>query len=67
MVGAEDRKGWRGMKDPTKKSQWVLRWCEDCKRSTHFWRVKETTFKCTECTKETDLPPADHDRDGLIE
>jgi ribosomal protein S27E len=57
------------MKDSTKKSQWVLRLCEDCQRTTHYWRFKEQeqTFKCMECGREEVLPPADHDRDGLIE
>jgi hypothetical protein len=55
------------MKDPTKKSQWVLRRCEECRRETHFWLVKDRTFRCTECEKETELPPSDHDRDGLLE
>jgi hypothetical protein len=55
------------VKDPTKKSEWVLSWCTECRRQTSFWRVKADTFRCMECEGEKEMPRIDHDRDGMLE
>jgi hypothetical protein len=55
------------MKDPTKKSEWVLSWCVECKKNTSYWRVKEQTFRCMECGAGKEIREADHDRDGMLE
>jgi ribosomal protein S27E len=55
------------MKDPTKKSEFVIAWCAECRRQTSLWRVKDATFRCMECEKDQELPHIDHDRDGMLE
>ena len=54
------------MKDPTKKSEWVLSWCAECRLNASFWRVKEHTFRCMNCGTAKEILEADHDRDGLL-
>ena len=55
------------VKDPTKKSEWVLSWCAECRTNSSFWRVQDHTFRCMECGVSKEITEADHDRDGLLE
>lgn len=55
------------MKDPTKKSDWTLSWCVECRMETSFWRVKEHLFRCMACGITREIREIDHDRDGVLE
>jgi len=55
------------LKDPTAKTEWTLSYCSECHQETHFWRIRERTFRCLFCGREKQIRDVDHDRDGLLE
>jgi len=55
------------MKDPTRKSEWILSWCAECRTNASFCRVKDHVFRCINCGVSKEIKEADHDRDGLLE
>ena len=55
------------MKDPTAKTEWTLSYCSQCHQETHFWRIREWTFRCLFCGRDRQIRDVAPDRSRLLE